>query len=198
MNKLKTQEQLNIYFPNVLSSLINEYAKLSKFKPGQITKYFQVERKTAKSLFVRYTLAGDAQRTKLFFDKEGNEYAKYNKRIVKPVNVFEDTVKSLVNVSGYGFSGENEFILFDNNKYYIQITPEKPNYDRYISINKSQGAFSISTYFANPNNDIQLAEAIKEGLNNLDNHEASFNSTFPEKITTAKNDIRKHYVTKGY
>jgi hypothetical protein len=57
---------------------------IKKFEVEQITRRFKVIRKTAKSLFIIYTNCNVEQRTKLFFDDYGNEYAKYNKEIIYP------------------------------------------------------------------------------------------------------------------
>ena len=68
-----------------IAKIIAHYAEIKTFKPGFICPYFTIVRKTAKSLFVVYTGCNTIQRTKLFFDEFGGEYAKYKGNLIFPV-----------------------------------------------------------------------------------------------------------------
>lgn len=74
----------NTPLPTDLTNIIAGLTEIKKFEVGQITRRFKVIRKTSKSLFIIYTNCNVEQRTKLFFDDFGGEYAKYNKEIIYP------------------------------------------------------------------------------------------------------------------
>ena len=74
----------NTPLPTDLTNIIAGLTEIKKFEVGQNTSRFKVIRKTAKSLFIIYTNCNVEQRTKLFFDDFGGEYAKYNKEIIYP------------------------------------------------------------------------------------------------------------------
>lgn len=67
-----------------IANIIAGYAEVKKFEVGQTTNRFTITRKTLKSLFIIYTDCNVEQRTKLFYDEFGGEYAKYNKEVIYP------------------------------------------------------------------------------------------------------------------
>jgi len=67
-----------------IANIIAGYAEVKKFEVGQTTNRFTITRKSPKSLFIIYTGCNVIQRTKLFYNEFGGEYAKYNKEVIYP------------------------------------------------------------------------------------------------------------------